>query len=120
LTGSSSAQQVANVVGFPYRYDKLLDAYVHPAGFVISTPGGAVSRTIEGVAVTLKDLLGTLADAQMNKSQGLLTRIVLFCHVQGAALGRFTVPVLAAFMLAQIAAALGALVIFAGIRRRPG
>jgi protein SCO1 len=121
LTGSAtSAQQVADVAGFPYRYDKLLDAYIHPAGFIVATPAGAISRTIEGVAVAPKELIAAFADAQQNKTPGLLTRVVLFCHVQGAALGRFTVPVLAAFMLAEIAAALAALAIFAGIRRRPG
>jgi protein SCO1/2 len=121
LTGSAaSAQQVAAVVGFPYRHDKFLDAYIHPAGFIVATPTGAISRTIEGVAVTPKDLLGAFADAQQERSPALITRIVLFCHVQGAALGRFTVPVLAAFMMAEIAAALGALFIFAGVRRRAG
>jgi protein SCO1 len=121
LTGSpASAQQIADIVGFPYRYDKLLDAYIHPAGFIVATPGGAISRYIEGVAIAPKELLGALADAQQDKAPGLLTRIVLFCHVQGAALGRFTVPVLAAFMLAEIAAALGALAIFVGVRRKPG
>jgi len=121
LTGSAaSAQQVAAVVGFPYHYDKLLDAYIHPAGFIVATPSGAISRYLEGVAVTPDELLGAFADAQQDRSPGLLTRIALFCHVQGAALGRFTVPVLAAFMLAEIAAALAAVAIFAGIRRRPG
>lgn len=121
LTGSATVvQEIANTVGFPYRYDKLLDAYIHPAGFVVATPQGAVSRYIEGVAVTPDDLLGAFADAQQGKSPGLLTRIVLFCHVQGTAIGRLTVPVLAAFMLAEIAAALAALAIFVGVRRRPG
>jgi protein SCO1 len=121
LIGSpNTVQQIAQTVGFPSRYDKLLDAYIHPAGFIVATPQGAISRTIEGVAVTPKDLLGAFADAQQERSPGLITRIVLFCHVQGAALGRFTVPVLAAFMMAEIAAALGALFIFAGVRRRAG
>ncbi len=121
LTGPpATVQQIAQTIGFPYRYDKLLDAYIHPAGFSVATPEGAISRIIEGVTVTPKELFGALADAQADKTPGLITRIVLFCHVQGAALGRFTVPVLAAFMLAEIAAALGALVIFAGLRRRLG
>jgi protein SCO1 len=120
LTGSpATVQQIAQTIGFPYRHDKLLDAFIHPAGFIVATPDGAISRYIEGVAVPPKELLGALADAQAEKAPGLIARIVLFCHVQGAALGRFTVPVLAAFMLAEIAAALGALVIFASRRRRP-
>ena len=121
LTGRPAAvRQIADTVGFPYHYDKLLDAYIHPAGFIVATPAGAISRYIEGVALAPKELLGALADAQQNKAPGLLTRIVLFCHVQGVALGRFTVPVLAAFMLAEIAAALAAFLIFAGVRRKPG
>lgn len=121
LTGSpASVQKLAETVGFPYRYDKLLDAYIHPAGFVVATPEGTISRYIEGVSVAPKEMVDAFADAQQDKSPGLITRIVLFCHVQGAALGRLTVPVLAAFMLAEIAAALAALAIFAGIRRRPG
>jgi protein SCO1/2 len=121
LTGApETVRQIADVVGFPYRYDKMTDAYMHPAGFVVATSRGAISRYVEGVAVTPQELLAAFADAQQDKSPDLITRIVLFCHVQGAALGRFTVPVLAAFMLAEIAAALGALLIFAGIRQRPG
>jgi protein SCO1/2 len=121
LTGTpADVQQIADTVGFPHRYDKLTDAYIHPAGFIVATAKGGISRTIEGVAVTPEDLLGAFADAQQDRSPDLITRIVLFCHVQGAALGRFTVPVLAAFMLAEIAAAFGALAIFAGIRRRTG
>jgi hypothetical protein len=46
--------------------------------------------------------------------------LILLCHVQGAPLGRFTVPVLAAFMAAEIAAALAALAIFTTVRRRGG
>jgi hypothetical protein len=64
--------------------------------------------------------MNAFADARQNKSQDLLTRLILLCHVQGAPLGRFTVPVLAAFMAAEIAAALAALAIFTTVRRRGG
>jgi protein SCO1/2 len=121
LTGPpATVQKLADTVGFPYRYDKLLDAYIHPAGFIVASPEGAISRYIEGVADAPQQMIDAFADAQQDKSPGLITRIVLFCHVQGAALGRLTVPVLAAFMLAEIAAALSALAIFVSIRRRPG
>jgi len=121
LTGSQAAvRQIADTVGFPYRYDRLLDAYLHPAGFVIASPDGKISRYVEGVAVTDQGLIGAFADAQQDKSIGPVERIVLFCHIRGAPLGRFTVPVLAAFMLADIVAGFGALAIFVAIRRRSG
>jgi protein SCO1/2 len=119
LTGTAPAsRRIADAAGFPYRYDRLLDAYIHPAGFVIATPVGVINRTIEGVAVAPGELVDALAHAQRSEPQGLVTRILLFCHIQGAPLGRFTVPVLAAFMAAEIAAGLSALAIFVRIRRR--
>jgi protein SCO1/2 len=121
LTASPAAvQQVATAIGVPYRYDRLLDAYIHPAGFAIATPAGAISRYVEGIAITPQQLVGALADAQQNKTPGLLARVILFCHIQGAPLGRYTVPVLGALMAAEIAAALAAMTIFTAVRRRSG
>jgi protein SCO1 len=113
-----AAREVADTVGFPYRYDALADAYIHPAGFIIAAPNGVISRYVEGVAVPPGDLIGALADAERDKSQGLLTRLVLLCHVQGAPLGRFTVPVLTAFIVANLAAGFALIALFAAIRRR--
>lgn len=127
LTGpEATVRQIADTVGFPYRYDPLVDAYRHPAGFVIATPGGVISRYVEGVAITPANFVAAIADAQQDKSQTLLSRLVLLCHVEGAPLGRFTVPVLAALMLANVAAGLTATAIFRATRRgrygegRPG
>jgi protein SCO1 len=118
LTGSEAAvRQIADTVGFPYQYDSLLDAYIHPAGFVIAAPDGVISRYVEGVSITPQDFVGAIADAEQEKSQNLITRLALLCHVQGAPLGRFTVPVLAAFTIANIAAGVIAIAIFASVRR---
>lgn len=119
LTGPDAAVRViADAAGFPYRYDQLLDAYIHPAGFLIATPDGVINRYIEGAAISPGDLVNALADAEQDRSQGPLTRILLLCHVQGAPLGRFTVPVLAAFTAADLAAGFTLIAVFAAIRRR--
>jgi protein SCO1/2 len=119
LTASAAAvREIADAVGFPYRYDSLLDAYIHPAGFVIGSPDGVISRYVEGISIAPRDLVTALADAEQDKSQDLLTRLVLLCHVQGAPLGRFTVPVLAAFTAANLAAGFALIAHFAAIRRR--
>jgi hypothetical protein len=44
--------------------------------------------------------------------------VVLLCHVEGAPLGRFTVPVLTAFTAANLAAGFVLIALFAAIRRR--
>lgn len=119
LTASEPAiREIAAAVGFPYRYNSLLDAYIHPAGFIIASPNGMISRYVEGLTIAPQDLVGALADAEQDKSQDLLTRLILLCHVQGAPLGRFTVPVLAAFTAANLAAGFALIFHFAVIRRR--
>jgi protein SCO1/2 len=119
LTGSQQAvREIANAIGFPYRYDAETDEYVHPAGFVVATPDGHVSRYFLGVAVTAAQLRTGLADAVRGKALGPLTRILLLCHIAGAPLGRYTVPVLAAFTVADIAATAGLVAVFLAIRRR--
>lgn len=119
LTASPTAlQQITDTVGFPYRYDDLLDAYIHPAGLTVISPDGLISRYIEGVSVSPQELVNDLADAQQEKSQDPLTRLLLFCHIQGPPRGRFTVAVLTAFTIADIAAALTLFALFAAIRRR--
>jgi protein SCO1 len=119
LTATAPAvRAIADTIGFPYRRDPLLDAYIHPAGFVVVAPDGVISHYVEGVAVAPRDLLGALADAEQDKSPDLLTRIVLLCHGEGAALGRFTVPVLTAFTAADLAAGFALIALFTSIRRR--
>ena len=119
LTAPAAAvREIADTVGFPYRYDAPLGAYVHPAGFVVAAPDGVISRYVEGITIAPGDLVDALADAEQDKTRDLLTRLVLLCHVQGAPLGRLTVPVLTAFTVTDLAAAFALIMLFAAIRRR--
>lgn len=116
--GSAAVRKIADVVGFPYRYDKLLNAYIHPAGFIVASPDGLISRYFEGFSVSPSDLTAAFADAEEDKSEGPLTRLLLLCHIQGVPLGRWTVPVTAALMIANIGSGLSLIAIFVAIRRR--
>jgi protein SCO1/2 len=119
LTGQAVVvRRIADVIGFPYRYDSLLDAYIHPAGFVVAAPDGVISRYIEGFAASASDMITAFADAEQDKSQGPIARLLVLCHIQGSSLSRWTVPVMAAFTIAEIAAGLAAIAIFIAIRRQ--
>lgn len=51
LTGSPEAvRAVAEKVGFPYRYDQASGQFAHPAGFVVTTPSGTISRYVLGLS----------------------------------------------------------------------
>ena len=41
--------RIASAVGFPYRYDRASGQFAHPAGFVVTTPGGRISRYMLGL-----------------------------------------------------------------------
>jgi protein SCO1/2 len=117
LTGPAAAvHAVAQAIGFPYRYDA--DEYVHPAGFVIVGPNGRISRYFLGVGVRPAELRAGLADATQDEAIGPLTRILLLCHIEGTPIGRFDVPVLAAFTVANLGAIATLIVVFAAILRR--
>jgi protein SCO1/2 len=120
LTTPSAAavRAVADAVGFPYRYDKLADAYIHPAGFILVSPQGRISRYVEGVAISPPALVAALGDAEEDKSQGPLARFLLLCHEQVGRVGRLTIPVLSAFTIANLAAGVALAALFAAIWRR--
>jgi protein SCO1/2 len=111
-------RHIADTIGFPYRYDPALDQYLHPAGFVVAAPDGAVSHYLLGVDPSPTALRSALADAKAERSVGPLTRLLLLCHGADRHLGRYTLPVEAAFILANLAAFLGAIAVFAAIWRR--
>jgi protein SCO1 len=115
-TGATRA--IADAVGFPYRYDKLTDAYLHPAGFILASPKGRISRYVEGVAISPPELVAALGDAEADRSIGPLTRLLLICHQQLGRIGRFTIPVLSAFTIANLAAVAVLAALFAAIWRR--
>jgi protein SCO1 len=119
LTGAaSSVRQIADAIGFPYQYDAAIDQFLHPAGFILASPDGRISRYIFGVGADATKLRTGLADAARGDALSPLTRLFLLCHIEGAPLGRYTVPVLAAFTIANISAGTAMIILFALIRRR--
>jgi protein SCO1/2 len=111
-------QRVADVVGFPYRYEPSLDQYIHPAGFVVAAPDGSISRYLLGVDPQPTELESALADAAHGKAVGLVTRLLLLCHGNTPQLGRYSLAIEGAFVVANIAAMIGGIAVFLAIRRR--
>jgi protein SCO1 len=50
LTGDpGQVARIADAVGFPYRFDRQTSQYAHPAGIVVATPDGRISRYMLGL-----------------------------------------------------------------------
>ncbi len=119
LTGSQAAVRgVAETVGFPFHYETALDQYIHPAGFIVAAPDGAISRYMLGVGMQPSDLRAALADAAEGRAVSLVTRLLLLCHGDTPQLGRYSLAIEAGFVLANLMVMIAGVTVFAAIRRR--
>jgi protein SCO1/2 len=69
LIGSpADVRRIASVVGFPYRFDRASDQFAHPAGIVVTTPDGRLSRYLLGLnppPAELREALMQAADERI-------------------------------------------------------
>ena len=71
--------KIASAVGFPYRYDKASDQFAHPAGFVVTTPEGRVSRYILGLDPQAAELKQAVAEAALDRVEPPAHPLLLLC-----------------------------------------
>ena len=107
FTGAASAARVAQAVGFRYRYEEQSGQFAHPAGFVVLTPNGIVSRYFEGVRFDDVELKNAIVDARQGQVQSTWDRLVLVCFHDPLG-GRNTPAVMMAVRIAMALLILGA------------
>jgi protein SCO1/2 len=113
LTGDHAAiDAVADAIGFQYAYDAQQDDFAHPAGVVILTPQGHVSKYLYGIDFSANDLRLALVDAASERIGSLIDRALLVCYHYDPITGRYTPLV---FQVLQIAAAVTLLAVIAGV-----
>jgi protein SCO1/2 len=83
LTGTrESIDKLASAVGFRYAYDAKSDQYAHPAGIMILTPEGKLSKYFYKTTYPGKDVRLSLVEASNNKIGSLSDKIFLNCIYQ--------------------------------------
>jgi protein SCO1/2 len=101
LTGDkSSIALLAQAVGFRYFYDSARRQYLHPAGFVLLTADGRISRYFLGVRFLPEDLRTALRSASDGNIGGPIERLLLLCSHYDPVSGRHSQ---AAMMLVRAA-----------------
>jgi protein SCO1/2 len=91
LTGDQTAiDRLTQAVGFKYAYDPLQDDYAHPAGVVVLTSAGQISRYLYGLDFSATDLRLALVDAGAQRIGTLLDRALLVCYHYDPLTGRYT------------------------------
>lgn len=75
----SQVKQLADSVGFGYRYDAETDQYAHPATLVFLTPDGEIARYLYGLEYSRWDLRFALMEAADGRVGSVADRVILSC-----------------------------------------
>ena len=103
LTGTdANIQRLTKAAGFRYVWDASLQQFAHPAGIVIATPQGRVSRYLFGIDYGPRDLRLAVLDASEGTIGSPLQKVLLYCYHYDLATGRYS---LAIMRIVQVAGA---------------
>jgi len=105
-----NVKQLADAVGFGYRYNEERKEYMHAAALMILTPSGKISRYLTGVQYERTTLRMSLLEAAEGKIGTTMDQILLYCYHYDPSTKRYSV---AAMNLMRIGALLTVLVLAA-------
>lgn len=114
-------RRIASAVGFPYRYDKASDQFAHPAGFVVTTPDGKISRYMLGLNPDPAQLKEAVADAARDRVEPPAHPLLLLCFGYDPDEGTAAALAMRLVRWASMATILCCLLLvgFLSLRRRP-
>ena len=104
LTGTDdNIRRLTNAAGFRYVWDEKVQQYAHPAGIVVATPEGTVSRYLFGIDYGPRDLRLAVLDASAGKIGSPLAKALLYCYHYDVSTGRYSLAILRIVQLAGAA-----------------
>lgn len=81
VTGSEeNIKQLANEIGFGYRYDDDQKQFAHSAAIYVLTPDGKISRYLYGITYKPRDVKLALLEASKGKIGNVVDRLLMFCY----------------------------------------
>ena len=117
---AGNVHQLTEALGFHYRYDAAVDQFAHPAGALVMTADGRVSRTLSSLALNPKDLRLALVEAGAGRIGTFRDRLALLCYGFDAAHGVYAPAIarmLKLFAALTVIGALGSIVVLERRRR---
>jgi protein SCO1/2 len=121
LTGSKdSIDALTKAVGFRYVWDADTKQFAHPAGMLVATPEGRISRYLFGVEYSPKDLRLALVDAAGGGIGNTVDQVLLFCYQYDPKTGRYSASIMSVLRLLAVATvlAIGGFILATSRRRR--
>ena len=103
LTGEAATiQQLADSVGYRYRYDAELDQYAHATGIVLLTPRGRIARYFYGIQFPTEVLRLSLVETAKGQIDSPIDQLLLLCYDYNPETGRYTVVIMKILRLAGL------------------
>ncbi len=94
LTGTERPiAEVADTVGFPFRYDPGIDQYAHPAGLAVAAPDGTIARYVLGLDYRPLDLRLALTEAAAGTIASPASELLLLCYCYDPGTGRYSLAI---------------------------
>jgi protein SCO1/2 len=84
---AGNVHQLTDALGYRYRYDAAADQFAHPAGALVMTSDGRVSRNLSSLALNPRDLRLALVEAGAGRVGTFRDRLTLLCYGFDAAHG---------------------------------
>jgi protein SCO1/2 len=107
LTGDKEAiDELAETVGFNYRYDQEKGQYLHPSGFAVASPSGDISKYFLGVEYDPRDLRLGLVDAGKGEVGTAIDQVLLRCYQYNPETGTYSFAIMRILRVLAIVTAL--------------
>jgi protein SCO1/2 len=90
LTGDApTIRQLAQAVGFRYRYDPQTRQFAHATAIMVLTPQGRLARYFYGIRYPAGDLRLALVEASAGKIGSPVDQVLLYCCQYNPATGKY-------------------------------
>ena len=81
---------ITDAVGFHYVYDAQQDEFAHPAGIIVLTAAGKVSRYLYGTEIPSQDIRLALVEASNDQIGSPVDQLLLVCYHYDPSVGRYS------------------------------
>lgn len=119
LTGAEpEIQALADAVGFGFVWKEDIHQFDHPAGIVLLSPDGRISRYLQGAWFSPRDLRLSLVEAAEGKVGTTWDRILLSCYTYDPRSGTYNLMVMGVVRIAGVLTILAVVTLIFVLRRR--
>ena len=94
--------QLANETGFRFAYDSLSGEFAHPAGLILLTPDGKISRYLLGVRFDARELQDAITAAANRQEGSLVKQLVLVCFHYNPITGKYGALIMNVLRLSSV------------------